>query len=205
MEDVLDLYEEPYDPKRPKVCLDEFSYQLVADKLAPLPGEPGKPLRYDYEYKREGVCNLFAWYEHQAGRRHVDVRERRTAKDFAQVAKDLVDKHYPEAKVIRLIVDNLNTHGPASLYAAFPAEEARRIKRKLEFHYTPKHGSWLNMVEIELSVLSNQCLSRRIGNIEQLTAQVDAWTKQRNAERAVIDWRFTTADARIKLNRLYPS
>lgn len=205
MEDVLELYHEPYDPRRPKVCFDEKSKQLIAETRSPLPAAPGRVERYDFEYKRNGLANLFLFCKPQAGWRHIEVTERRTMIDCAQQLKWLVDQRYPEADVIRLIGDQLNTHRIASLYEAFPPEEARRIARKLEFHHTPKHGSWLNLAEIELSVLEEQCLNRRIPDIETLKRETNAYEKQRNADKATIDWRFTAAAARKKLQRLYPS
>jgi hypothetical protein len=205
MEDVLALYAEPYDPKRPKVCFDETSRQLLADTQPPLAIQPGQPERVDYEYKRAGTRNLFLHCEWQTGWRHVEVTERRTQHDFAQQMQWLVDKRYPEAEVIRVILDNLNTHGPGSLYEAFAPAEARRLVEQLEFHYTPKHGSWLNMAEIELSVLQRQCLRRRIADEEMLTREVAAWERHRNDTKETIDWRFSITDAREKLKRLYPT
>lgn len=205
MEDVLDLYHEPYDPKRPKVCFDEKSKQLIAETRSPIRAAPGRVERYDFEYKRQGTANLFLFCEPQACWRHIEVTDRRTMVDCAQQLKWLVDERYPEADVIRLVGDQLNTHRIASLYQAFAPEEARRIARKLEFHHTPKHGSWLNLAEIELSVLEEQCLDRRIPDIETLKRETNAYEKQRNADKATIDWRFTAADARKKLQRLYPS
>ncbi len=205
MEDVLDLYAEPYDPQRPQVCLDESPYQLVSEKRQPVLVAPGHPARYDYEYKREGTCNLFMFFQPLAGWRHVKVTERRTGVDFAQCLQELVDVHFPEAEVIRLVTDQLNTHTPAVLYEAFAPEEARRIARKIEWHDTPKHGSWLNMAEIELSVLSRQCLERRVPDMATLQAEVAAWQERRNATESSITWRFTAEDARIKLKKLYPS
>jgi DDE superfamily endonuclease len=205
MEDVLEVYAEPYDPRRPKVNFDETSKQLIKETRPPLPAQPGQPQRYDYEYERNGTRNLFLFVEPQAGWRHVHVTERRTALDFAYEMQWLVDEGYPEADVIRVVLDNLNTHKLASLYEAFPPAEARRIARKLAFHYTPKHGSWLNMAEIELSVLQQQCLDRRIPDADTLTREIAAWEHQRNAEQATIDWRFSVSDARQKLERLYPS
>ncbi len=203
MEDLLDLYAQPYDPQRPVVCLDECPYQLVSEARVPLPLEPGQPQRYDYEYRRCGTCNLFVVLEPGRGWRHVDVTERRTKRDFAQQLKALVDEHCPQAAVIRLVVDS--THTPAALYEVFAPEEARRILRKLEFHYTPKHGSWLNMVEVELAVLSRQCLERRLGTVEVLRSELAAWEEERNARHARVEWRFTMVKAREKLGRLYPS
>ena len=205
MEDVLEVYAEPYDPKRPKVNFDETSKQLIKETRQPLPAQPGHLQRFDDEYARNGTRNLFLFVEPQTGRRHVQVTEQRTKLDFAYAMQWLVDQGYPEATVIRVVLDNLNTHKPASLYEAFPPAEARRIARKLEFHYTPKHGSWLNMAEIELSVLQQQCLDRRIPDEETLKHEIAVWEKQRNAEQATIDWRFSVTDAREKLKRLYPS
>ena len=205
MEDVLRLYQLPYDPDYPQVCLDETSKQLVADTRAPLPAAPGQPERVDYEYERKGTANLFMVFEPLTGQRHVKVTERRTAVDFAHVIQDLVDVQYPQAEKIVLILDNLNTHTPASLYEAFAPAEARRLMERLEIHHTPKHGSWLNMAEIELSVLARQCLDRRIPDPTTLAQEVAAWERQRNAAQCRVDWRFTTHDARIKLKRLYPS
>jgi hypothetical protein len=205
MEDVLELYAEPYDPLRPKVNFDETSKQLIQETRQPLPAAVGQPERYDYEYQRNGVRNLFMLVEPQAGWRHVAVTEQRTKIDFAQQMKWLVDEAYPEAELIRLTLDNLNTHGAASLYEAFAPAEARRLVKKLEFHYTPKHGSWLNMAEIELSVLQRQCLDRRIADEATLSHEIAAWEKERNEQQATIDWRFSVTDAREKLKRLYPS
>ncbi len=205
MEDVLDLYAEPPDPKRPRVCFDEVPYQLVGETRAPLPAAPGQPARYDYEYQRNGTANLFVAVQPEAGWRHVDVTDRRTKPDFAHQMRALVDEHFPDADVVRIVLDNLNTHTPAALYETFPPEEARRIVSKLEFHYTPTHGSWLNMAEIENGVLSRQCLERRLPDAATLRHEVAAWQARRNAARATIDWRFTTPDARTKLARLYPS
>lgn len=205
MEDVLDLYEEPYDPRYPQVCFDERPYQLVSEKRQPWPAQPGQPLRYDYEYKREGTCNLFVFFQPLACWRHVKVTDRRTKLDFAHCMKDLVDIHFPKAHIIRVVLDNLNTHKLKVLYEAFKPAEARRIARKLDFHYTPKHGSWLNMVEIEIAVLSKQCLKRRIPSTDTLAREVLAWQQRRNALRATVNWQFTSVDARVKLERLYPS
>jgi hypothetical protein len=205
MEDVLDVYQRPYDPKRPQVCLDEASRQLLSDVRAPLPIQPSQVERFDNEYVRGGVANLFMLFEPLAGRRHIAVTDRRTSVDFAHVVKDLVDEQYPDAEVIVVVMDNLNTHTPASLYEAFAPAEAKRLADKLEIHYTPRHGSWLNMAEIELSVLSRQCLSERMRDKNRLVEQVVAWEAERNARRMRVDWRFTTADARIKLRRLYPT
>jgi hypothetical protein len=205
MEDVLEVYAEPYDPRRPKVNFDETNKQLIKETRLPLPAQPGQPQRFDYEYERNGTRNLFLCVEPQAGQRHVHVTEQRTKLDFAYEMQWLVDECYPEADVIRVVLDNLNTHKVASLYEAFEPAEARRIARKLELHYTPKHGSWLNMAEIELSVLQQQCLDRRIPDEVTLTREIAAWEHQRNTEQATIDWRFSVSDARHKLERLYPS
>jgi len=205
MEDVLDLYEEPYNPKRPVVCLDECPYQLIREVRQVWPMQPGRPERYDYEYHRGGTCNLFVFFQPLAGWRHVKVTERRTKKDFAHCMKDLVDIHFPDAEVIRIVVDNLNTHTPTVLYETFEPAEARRIMRKLEFHHTPNHGSWLNMVEIEISVLSEQSLDRRIPDVETLRKEITAWETERNQTRATVHWQFTTEKARVKLERLYHS
>jgi len=205
MEDVLDLYAEPYEARRPKVNFDEKSVQLIAETRRALPAQPGQPARIDYEYQRNGTANLFVMCEPQAGWRHLVVTERRTKHDFAHQMQWLVDEYYPAAEVIRVVLDQLNTHRPASLYDTFPPSEARRIRKKLEFHYTPKHGSWLNMAEIELSVLQRQCLDRRLPDVPTLTHELDAYERRRNSQRATIDWQFTTHDARTKLHRLYPS
>jgi hypothetical protein len=205
MEDLLDLYAEAFDPRRPVVCFDELPYQLVAETCLPLPLRPGKPLRYDYEYRRNGTCNLFMFFQPLAGWRHVEVTEQRTKRDFAYRMKDLVGIHFPEAEVIRVVLDNLNTHSPAALYEVFEPQEARRIVRKLEFHYTPKHGSWLNMAEIEISVLDRQCLDRRLAEVAIVRSEVTAWETLRNDQHATVDWRFTTTKARSKLEFLYPS
>lgn len=205
MEDVLDLYQEPYDPKRPKVNFDETSKQLIGETRVALPAKPGQTERFDYEYKRNGTRNLFIFCEPQRGWRHIEVTEQRTMQDFARQMKWLVDEAYPEAELVRVVLDNLNTHKPASLYETFEPAEARRILRRLELHYTPKHGSWLNMAEIELSVLSRQCLDRRIPDEATLKGEVKAYEDSRNQARATIDWQFTTQDARIKLQHLYPS
>lgn len=205
MEDVLEVYTRPYDPNYPQVCMDEVSKQLLRDTREPLPTGPGSPGRVDYEYKREGVANLFLFCEPLQGKRWVDVTERRTKVDWAHQVRELVDERYPEAERIALVMDNLNTHSPASLYEAFPPREAKRLADKLEIHHTPKHGSWLNMAEIELSALSRQCLDRRVPDFETLAAEVGAWRERRDAEGRKVNWRFTTEDARIKLKRLYPS
>jgi hypothetical protein len=205
MEDVLGVYTRPYDPKRPQVCPDERPVQLIGEARAPLPARPGDPARFDYECVRNGVADLFPVCEPLAGRRRVAVTERRTEADWARVIKDLVDLDYPEAEAIVPVVDNLNTHTPASLYEAFPPEEAKRLADKLEVHYTPVHGSWLNMAEVEHSALSRQCLDRRIPDIGTLRAEVAAWQQRRHAAGGTVDWRFTAEDARIKLKHLYPS
>jgi DDE superfamily endonuclease len=205
MEDVLDVYTRPYDPKRPLICMDETNKQLLRDARPPQSSRPGRPARVDYEYEREGVANLFLFCEPLAGRRWVDVTERRTKADWASQIQELVDVRYPDAECIVLVMDNLNTHTPAALYEAFPPAEAKRLADKLEIHYTPKHGSWLNIAEIELSVLSRQCLDRRVPDFATLAAEVAAWQECRNAAGGAVDWRFTTDDARIKLKRLYPS
>ena len=204
MEDVLDLYAEPYDPKRPVVCFDETSTQLLAETRAPMPPRPGRPQRQDYEYRREGTRNLFLACEPLAGWRQVAVTQRRTMQDFAHQMRWLVDEAYPEVPVVRVVLDNLNTHRTASLYETFPAVEARRIAKRLEFHYTPKHGSWLNMAEIEFSVLSRSCLRQRIPDQEALGREVQALVRERNAAQSIINWRFNTQNARTKLHRLYP-
>jgi transposase len=205
MEDVLDLYNEPYDPKRPVICFDETPYQLVEEVRKPLPPEPEQPERYDYEYKRNVRVNLFAYLQPLTGWRHIEVTKQRTKVDFAKQMKDLVDVYCPETEVIRLVVDNLNIHNPAALYEVFEPAEARRIIQKLEFHYTPKHASWLNQVEIEFSVLSRQCLERRIPDAQTLSSEIATWEKQRNLQRASVYWRFKTTDARRKMERVYPS
>jgi hypothetical protein len=205
MEEVLDLYEEPYDPKRPKVCFDEASKQLVAETQVPLPAKPGSPERYDYEYQRNGTRNLFMFFEPQQGWRHVAVTERRTMQDFARQMRWLVDEAYPDAEVVRVIMDNLNTHRPASLYETFAPAEARRILQRLEFHYTPKHGSWLDMAEMELSVFSRQCLDRRIPDEATLRREIQALERERNQAGAKVNWQFTSRKARSKLRHLYPS
>jgi hypothetical protein len=204
MEDVLDLYAEPHDPRYPVVCFDEKLYQLVSEVREPLPVGPGQPARYDYEYRREGTCNLFMCFEPLQGWRHVQVTDRRTAQDFACCMRELVDVHFPQATVLSVVLDNLNTHTPAALYATFPPGEARRVLRKLDFHYTPKHGSWLNMAEIELAAVSTQCLNRRLGDQETVRRAMAAWESRRNAAKATVDWHFTTAKARRKLKHIYP-
>jgi len=205
MEDVLDVYERPFDPARPVVCLDETSRQLLGEVRPPQPPAPGRPARHDPEYARGGVANLFLATEPLRGWRTVLVSDQRTRLDFARCVQELVDVHYPTAGKIVLVLDQLSTHTPASLYAAFPPAEAKRLADRLEFHHTPKHGSWLNMAEIELSVLERQCLRRRIEDRAALEREAAAWTARRNAAVATIDWQFTTADARTKLRRLYPA
>jgi len=205
MEDVLDVYCRPYDPHRPVVCLDESPKELRAHVRPPLPVEPGKPQRIDDHYERHGTRNLFIACEPLRGWREIKVTERRTKQDFAHFVLELVDVHYPNAERIVLVMDNLNTHRPASLYEAFEPAEAKRIWDRLEIHYTPKHGSWLNIAECELSVLSRQCTGGRIPDEQTLIDEVTAWRDERNADTARIEWRFTTADARIKLKHLYPT
>jgi hypothetical protein len=205
MEDVLDLYAEVEDPKRPRLCFDECPYQLISEVRRVIPAAPGRPERHDYEYKREGSCNLFMLVCPERGWRHIKVTQRRTILDVAHCFKDLVDLHFPEADVIRVVMDNLNTHTLAVLYEVFDPSEARRIARKLELHYTPKHGSWLNMAEIELAVLNGQCLDRRLATIASVRDEVTAWERRRNEMQATIDWRFTNDAARDKLDRLYPA
>ncbi len=205
MEDVLDVYELPYDENNPVVCMDEKPYQLLGDARDPLPMRPGDDKKTDSEYVREGTCSIFAFVEPLGGKHHVSVREHRTALDWAEEIKYLVDEMYPDADKITLVMDNLNTHAWASLYKAFPAKEARRIIKRLDIHYTPKHGSWLNMAEIELNVLTRQCLDRRIDSIDLLSSELNAWETQRNYNRSQILWHFNTSDARIKLISLYPT
>ena len=205
MEEVLDVYVRPPDPRRPLVCMDETSKQLVAETRPIQPAQPGRPLRYDAEYERAGVRNLFLAVAPLEGWRQVQVTEQRTRADWAAFMRELADGVYPTAERIVVVLDNLNTHGPASFYEAYPPAEARRLAERFEFHYTPKHGSWLNMAEIELSVLGRQCLDRRIPDVPTLAAEVAAWVAQRNGAGATIEWQFTTAEARIKLKHLYPS
>jgi len=205
MEDILAVYTRPYDPRYPLICMDETSKQLLRDARAPLPPQPHRPARVDYEYERGGVVNLFLFCEPLQGQRWVDVTERRTKLDWAYQIQELVEVRYPAAERIVLVLDNLNTHTPAALYEAFPPAEAKRLADKLELHYTPKHGSWLNIAEIELSVLGRQCLERRMPDFPTLQTEVAAWQEPRNAAGEPVDWRFTTADARIKLKRLYPA
>lgn len=205
MEDVLDLYHQPYDPLYPMVCFDESNKQLIAETRVPVPATPGHRARYDYEYERKGTRNLFAFFEPLRGWRHVKVTQRRTKVDWADCMKQLVDEIYPDAICIRVVMDQLNTHNPAALYEVFEPQDAKRILDRLEFHYTPKHGSWLNMAEIEFSALTRQCLDRRIPDEETLWQEIAAWEEVRNNNVTTVNWRFTTDKARIKLNRLYPS
>lgn len=205
MEDVLDLYAEPYDSAYPVVCFDESPYQMISETRVPVPVEQGKPQRIDYEYKREGTCNLFMFFQPLGGWRHVKVTERRTAKDYAQCMKDLVDVHFPDAVLISVVQDNLNTHTGAALYETFTPAEARRILNKLDFRYTPKHGSWLNMAEVEIGVVLGQCLDQRIPNMPTVRRKISGWERRRNTAKAMVNWRFTTTNAREKLKRLYPS
>jgi len=205
MENVLEVYQEPYDPLCPVVCMDESSKQLLKEVRKTIPAEPGKPLRYDTEYERNGTGNVFMFFEPLTGKRFIDITQSRTAVDWALQIKNLVDKLYPDVDKIILVMDNLNTHAGASLYKAFEPEEARRILDKLKFCYTPKHGSWLNMAEIELSVLGKQCLDRRIPDMNTMKRETEAWQEVRNSHPTPMDWRFTTADARIKLKKLYPT
>lgn len=204
MEDILDVYHRSYDQKYPLVCMDEQPIQMVKETRESIPCEPGKPMRYDYQYERAGVANAFMFCEPLAGQRYVAVRETRTAKDWAHEIKKLLDQHYPNAEKIVLVMDNLNTHTTASLYKTFPPQEAKRLADRLEIHYTPKHGSWLNIAEIELSVMTKQCLDRYIPDIDFLTTQVNAWNNTRNKEASKVDWQFSNDKARIKLKRLYP-
>ena len=205
MEDVLDLYAETPDPKRPVVCFDESPVQLIGEARKPIPAAPGQPRRYDYEYRRNGTVNLFVFVDAHRPWRHVKVTDQRTAQDFAECMRDLVDLHYPQADLVRVVMDNLSTHTAGALYEAFPAPEAHRILRRLEFHYTPKHASWLNMVEIEIGVLRGQCLDRRIGERKQLVSEIATWERQRNKARARINWMFTVDRERTKLARAYPA
>jgi hypothetical protein len=205
MEDVLDVYKRPYNPARPVVCLDETSKQLIGEVATPVPASPGRVAQVDYEYTRHGVANIFMMFEPLAGQRDVVVTDRRTKKDYALCLRRLADDLYPQAEVIVLVQDNLNTHSPTSLYETFEPAEARRLVNRFEVHYTPKHGSWLDMAEIELGVLSRQCLSRRIDNVATLRREIQAWKVTRDKTSANVNWQFTTADARIKLRKLYPS
>jgi len=205
MEDVLEVYKRPYDPKRPVVCLDETSKQLIGEVRAPVAAGPSQVAQYDYEYVRNGVANIFMIFEPLAGQRDVQVTERRTRKDYAECLRRISDETYADAEVIVLVQDNLNTHSPASLYETFEPDEAKRIADRFELHYTPKHGSWLDIAEIELGILGRQCLSRRIDNIEALRREAKVWEVERDAAQTKVNWQFTTNDARIKLKRLYPS
>lgn len=205
MEDVLEVYQRPSDEKRPLVTLDEASKQLVADVTPPVPMQSGQPARQDYEYERRGTANMFMLFAPLAGWRHVKVTDRRTIVDFAHVLRDLSDLHFPEAEKIVLVMDNLNTHKLSTLYRSFPPQEARRLYERFEIHHTPKHASWLNMAECELSVLGRQCLARRIDSQDILTTEVAAWQQSRNEAKVRVDWQFTTPDARVKLKRLYPT
>lgn len=205
MEEVLEVYHRPHDPACPLVCLDETSKQLIKETRVPIPARPGRPARTDYEYERNGTANIFMLFAPLDGWRHVEVTDRHAAVDYAHLLKDVSDRWFPDAAKIALVQDNLSTHKPASLYEAFPPAEARRLVERFEWHYTPKHGSWLNMAETELSVLSSQCLDRRISTRQMLIDEVTAWEAARNKHHAKADWQFTTADARVKLKRLYPS
>jgi hypothetical protein len=205
MEDVLEVYKRPYDPQRPVVCLDETSKQLIGEVAMPVAAVPGQVAHYDYEYVRNGVANLFMIFEPLAGQRDVEVTERRTKKDYAECLRRISEELYPQAERIVLVQDNLNTHSPASLYEAFEPAEARRLVNRFEVHYTPKHGSWLDMAEIELGILGRQCLSRRIANVQELRREARAWELDRDRAGSKVDWQFRTEDARIKLRKLYPS
>lgn len=204
MEDVLDLYHEPYEAALPVVCMDEQPRQLVKETRRPIPARRGQPTRYDYEYERAGTANLFLLCEPLAGWRHVDVTERRTSVDWAHEVRWLLETQYPDTERVRLVLDNLNTHSIGSLYEAFEPAQARRLARRLEIHYTPKHGSWLNIAEVELSALTRQCLNQRTPDIKTLRRQTQSWTQQRNSKQKGVDWQFSSPDARIKLKRLYP-
>jgi len=205
MEVVMDVYKRAYDHKKPLVCFDERPKQLISELRKPMPAKPGRAARYDYEYRRNGVANIFMMFEPLVGQRHLKVTDRRTKKDWAYCMRQLVDELYPEAETIVLVMDNLNTHKKASLYEAFEPTEAKRVADKLEIHHTPKHGSWLNMAEIEMSVISRQCLSDRMDDMDRLNSEVLSWSEARNANESKVDWRFTTDDARIKLKKLYPA
>jgi len=204
MEDVLEVYHRPYNSRYPVVCMDESSKQLIGEVHDPIPAAPGHPVLVDDEYVRNGVAEIFLEVEPLGGKRHVKITERRTRIDWAVFIKEMLDKRYPDAEKVVLVMDNLNTHSTSSLYEAFPPQEARRLTERLEIHYTPKHGSWLNIAEIELSVLKSQCLDRRIPEIELMGKEVSLWTSDRNNRQAKVNWQFTTNDARIKLHRLYP-
>lgn len=205
MEEILDLYDGPYDKNYPLICFDERPYQLLSDVYPRITVMPGQVEKYDYEYKRNGTCNIFVFYEPHTGWRHVKVTEQRRAIDVAECMREIVDKFFPKARKVRIVKDNLNVHSPGSLYKAFPPEEARRILKKLEYHYTPKHASWLNMVEIEIGILARQCLDRRIPYMEELKREILTWEKERNKRRAKINWCFKNEDARKKLEKYYPS
>jgi DDE superfamily endonuclease len=205
MEDLLDLYMQPYEEASPVVCIDERPCQLMGHQQPPEPAQPGRPAREDTEFSRNGACSTFLMFEPQAGWRHALVKETRTKRDFADCLKYLLDEKYAHVSKVRLVLDNLNTHTPAALYETFESQEALRLAKRIEWHYTPLHGSWLNMVEIELSVLVNQCLNRRIGDIDHLRREIAAWEQARNTQKATVQWRFTPPDARIKLKHLYPS
>jgi hypothetical protein len=205
MEDILAVYKRPYDPEQPLICMDETTKQLVKESRSTVPAEPGIPARYDYEYERNGVCNLFMFYEPFGGKRYVSITDRRAKVDWALQIKELLDNHYPNVRKVVLVMDNLNTHTGASLYEAFQPDEARRLLDRLEMHYTPKHGSWLNIAEIELRVLTGQCLNRRIPDKQKLEREVAQWQNERNFLQAKVDWRFSNDEARIKLKRLYPT
>jgi len=205
MEDVLDIYAKPLDPRRPVVCVDEGGKQLIGDVREPLPVRPGSPAKQDHEYERGGMANLFMAFEPLAGRRHVEVTERKTSVDFARFLRDLAETHYPKADRIVLVCDNLSTHTTAALYEAFEPQEARRLAERFEWHHTPRHGSWLNIAEMELSVVARQCLDRRIPDMDTLKQEVAAWERARNQAVVKVNWQFTTADARVKLKKLYPT
>ena len=205
MEDVIEVYHRPYDPRRPVVCIDEQPVQLIGETRAPIPAAPGRPLRYDYEYRRNGTANLFVAFAPLAGWRRVEVTQRRTARDFGAFLRYVVGEVYAGAEKVVLVTDNLNVHGVGSLYEAFAPAEARRLAERVEWHYTPKHGSWLNVAECEFAILTRQCLARRVADIDELRRRVEAWERARNERLVEAQWRFTTADARVKLHRLYPS
>lgn len=205
MEDVLDVYHRPYDPSRPVVCMDESNKQLTKETRVPIPMSPGHPERIDHEYERNGVADIFVFVEPLAGKRRIEVTATRKSVDWAQQVKTVLDVDYPNAEKVVLVMDNLNTHCVASLYATFPPQEAKRLADRLEIHYTPKHGSWLNIAEIELSALSKQCLNRRIPDMQTMRKEVSAWANERNQKQKVINWQFTTGDARVKLKHLYPN
>ena len=204
MEDVLEVYHLPYDPRYPVICMDESSKQLIGEVREPVPCAPGRVARMDDEYVRNGVAEIFMEVEPLSGKRHVAITERRTRKDWARQIKEMLDERYPDAVKVRLVMDNLNTHSITSLYETFEPEEARRLAERIDIHHTPKHGSWLNMAEIELSALKGQCLGRRIGSMDEMKAEVAAWEQDRNNRSKKINWQFTTSEARIKLTRLYP-